>query len=284
MMYIPPEVQAAFKRGSKTYFNSSLFFPESVRRDVFFLYGFVRTADDYVDAVPQDAAGFKNFCESYRTARDSGSTTGDPIIDCFLDVSRRKNFRPEWVEAFLASMAADLVKNRYETLEETLVYIYGSAEVIGLFMAAIMDLDEAAWPAACALGRSMQFINFIRDIDEDNSLGRIYLPLAGTGLEDLSEATARANADAFRSFIRAQADLYLKWQAEAEAGFYRIPYRSRVPIMTASRMYNWTARQIQRDPFRVYRRKIKPSKGRIVLELLANSIRAIFFTHPGRST
>ena len=41
------ETKNIFKKGSKTYFNSSLFFPRDVREDVFKLYSFVRTADDF---------------------------------------------------------------------------------------------------------------------------------------------------------------------------------------------------------------------------------------------
>jgi len=277
---VHPLVEGAFRRGSKTYFNSSVFFPYEVRRDVFLLYGFVRTADDFVDALPQDAKGFYDFRRRYEEARSKGGLTGDPIIDSFLDVSRRRAFEDAWTEAFLDSMEADLSKSRYDTLEETLGYIYGSAEVIGLFMAAIMGLGPEARAAAAALGRSMQYINFIRDIAEDNGLGRTYLPLALSGLADLREETARADPDAFIAFMRAQADLYRGWQAEAESGFGYIPWRSRVPIMTASRMYNWTAAAIQRDPFIVFRRKVKPSKIRILAELVLNALRALRYRRP----
>ena len=68
---------------------------------------------------------------------------------------------------FLGSMAADLTRRFYRTEAETLEYVYGSAEVIGLFMARIMRLPEEALPAARMLGRAMQFINFIRDAAED---------------------------------------------------------------------------------------------------------------------
>ncbi len=280
MKGVHPLVEEAFRRGSKTYFNSSVFFPYEVRRDVFLLYGFVRSADDFVDAVPQDAKGFYDFRRRFEEARSKGALTGDPIIDSFLDVSRRRAFEDAWTDAFLDSMEADLSKPRYETLEETLGYIYGSAEAIGLFMAAIMGLGPEAGAAAAALGRSMQYINFIRDIAEDNGLGRTYLPLAGSGLADLREETARENPGAFIAFIRAQADLYRGWQAEAESGFGYIPWRSRVPIMTASRMYNWTARAIHRDPFVVYRRKVKPSKIRILAELALNAFRALRYRRP----
>jgi 15-cis-phytoene synthase len=280
MKGVHPMVEEAFSRGSKTYFNSSLFFPESVRRDVFLLYGFVRTADDFVDAIPPQEKAFRSFRRRYEQARACGGMTGDPIIDSFLDVSRRKGFQEAWVDAFLNSMEADLSKNRYDSLQETIEYIYGSAEVIGLFMAAIMGLEPEARNAAASLGRSMQYINFIRDIAEDNGLGRIYLPLKGSGLTDLREETARAHPEEFIAFIRSQAGLYLEWQAEAEAGFGWIPWRSRVPIMTASHMYNWTARIIQRDPFIVYRKKVKPKKARILFELFLNGIRAMGYRRP----
>ncbi len=84
-------------------------------------------------------------------------------------------------------MEHDLSESSCETLEDVLTYIYGSAEVIGLFMARIMDLDEASFPYAAMLGRAMQYINFIRDIAEDNELGRRYLPLLDTSLVSLKE-------------------------------------------------------------------------------------------------
>ncbi len=263
--------QRIFKRGSKTYFNSSLFFPPDVRRDVFVLYGFVRTADDFVDAVPQDGPGFAAFVDRYRRAA-AGEETGDPVIDTFMELSRRRGFENAWTEAFLSSMEMDLTKGTYKTLEETLHYIYGSAEVIGLYMAQILELSPESHDAAMMLGRAMQFINFIRDIDEDNGFGRTYLPIAETTLPDLSWETTSRHPHEFRSFIRTQLERYRAWQSRAEAGFSYIPKRYLVPIKTASEMYNWTGRVIAANPFVVYRRKVKPSRPRILLEVLQNAV------------
>jgi phytoene synthase len=261
-----------FKSGSKTYFNSSLFFPTDVRQDVFVLYGFVRTADNFVDAVPQDPRGFSAFVDRFHAAR-AGVTTEDPVIDSFVELSRRRDFDDAWSEAFLASMEMDLTKSVYGSIEETLHYIYGSAEVIGLYMAQILGLSSDSHHAAKMLGRAMQYINFIRDIDEDNGLGRTYLPLHETTLPDLSPETARRHPDDFVEFLRNQIARYNGWQAEAEAGFRYIPKRYLIPIRTASAMYNWTARVIEADPFVVYRRKVKPSRPRILVEVLNNALR-----------
>lgn len=258
-----------FKSGSKTYFNSSLFFPAHIRDDVFVLYGFVRVADDFVDSVPQQPDAFHRFVDAYRGAL-SGTSSGDVIVDSFVELAERKHFRAEWTDAFLHSMELDLTKQVHGTLEETLEYVYGSAEVIGLYMSRIMGLDPVADEAACLLGRSMQFINFIRDIAEDNELGRIYLPIAETSLPDLREPTTRSDPDEFVRFLTAQLSRYREWQAHAETGYAYIPRRYLVPIKTASDMYNWTAERIRADPFVVYERKVKPSRRRIMARVLAN--------------
>lgn len=261
----------AFEQGSTTYFNSSLFFPPKVREEVFHLYGFVRIADNFVDDVPQDEEGFYRFREAYRKARE-GRPADDPIIDRFVELEERRNFDPAWTEAFLDSMEADLTKTEYDTLEETLGYVYGSAEVIGFFMSRILGLPEEAMPAAAMQGRAMQYINFIRDIKEDLELGRRYLPLEGTNLPTLDERYVAAHPEEFIDFHTKQIDLYRDWQRQAEEGYVYIPKRYRVPIRTAAEMYLWTAAQIEKDPLIVYKKKIKPGKRRIVLQVLKNAL------------
>jgi 15-cis-phytoene synthase len=262
---------AVFKGGSRTYATSSVFFPAGIRRDVEILYGFVRVADDFVDAVPQNAAGFEALCSRYRAAR-AGLQTGDQIVDDFVELSRRKRFDPAWTEAFLDAMRADLERSTYDSLEDVTAYMYGSAEVIGLFMARIMDLPEEALPYARLLGRAMQYINFIRDIEEDIRLGRRYLPLEGSGLSRLDRDEAARNPREFRRFIVRQLERYEAWQREATRGFRLIPWRYRVAIRTASDMYRWTARRIARDPGIVFQRKVKPGKPRIVLSAIGNTV------------
>lgn len=265
-----------FRRGSRTYFHSARFFPRPVREDVGFLYGFVRTADDFIDRVPQDAEGFQEFRRAYASGREGGAASAGPVIDRFVEVSVRRGFDPAWAEAFLDSMAMDLVKTDYEDLDETLSYVYGSAEVIGLMMSRIMDLDSEALPYARLLGRAMQYINFLRDIREDLELGRTYLPrseMRAFGLASLEEAQARVRPEAFREFIKGQIARYRAWQSEAEKGYTFIPRRFRVPIRTAAEMYDWTAERIEADPFVIYRRKVKPSRARISVTGLRNVLK-----------
>jgi phytoene synthase len=263
-----------FKNGSKTYFYSSIFFPKKMREDVFHLYAFVRKADDYVDCIPQQKAEFFEFKDKYEKAIN-GALTNDIVIDSFVDLLERKGFRYEWIDAFLHSMEMDLSIATYNTIEDLKEYLYGSAEVVGLMMAKIMRLPTRAYPAAKYLGRAMQFINFIRDINEDILLKRTYFPqidLESYGLSSLEYQYTRQHPVEFKEFVNAQIDRYLSWQEKAEKGFRYIPTRYLIPIKTASDMYNWTANQISKNPFIVYKRKVKPSKRRIIAQVIANTL------------
>ncbi|MDH7594194.1 MAG: phytoene/squalene synthase family protein [Methanomicrobiales archaeon] len=263
-----------FREGSRTYFYSSLFFPPDIRRDVFKLYAFVRTADDLVDCIPQKEDEFHRFCERWEQS-SRGEIVGDPVIDGFSELARRKEFSEEWTRAFLSSMEKDLSKREYDTMEELDRYLYGSAEVIGLFMGRILGLPAHCFEEARLLGRAMQFVNFIRDISEDIGLGRTYFPqrdLNTFGLTSLHYEGVSRNPEAFRAFMRFQIGRYFTWQRKAERGFSLIPYRYLIPIKTASDMYNWTASVIEGDPFVVYRHKVKPKISRIFLTLCKNVI------------
>jgi phytoene synthase len=228
-------------------------------------------ADDFVDSIPQDVSGFTSFRARYLKAR-LGERTGDPIIDPFVRLMAKRRFDPAWVDAFLDSMQSDLTRATYDRIDETLGYIYGSAEVIGLFMARILGLAEAAWPYARLMGRAMQYINFIRDIDEDGRLGRRYLPLEGTDMESLDPAYAREHPEKMQRFMAYHLERYRAWQREAEKGLEMIPWRFRIPVKTASDMYKWTARQIERNPMIVFDHTVKPRKTRIILKVLSNAL------------
>jgi phytoene synthase len=261
-----------FQQGSKTYYNSSKLFPRKVRRDVFTLYAFVRVADNLVDDQPVHADEFYAFRQRWRDAW-TGTPAGDWVIDPFVDLSRRRNFDPQWTEDFLAAMESDLTARPCDTLDDVLRYTWGSAEVIGLYMSRLLDLPPESKETACLMGRSMQFINFLRDVAEDDELGRRYLPLGDSGLADLSPATVAANPDAFCRFMRSHTALYQDWQRGARAGYAYLPWRFRLAVKTASDLYNWTAEVIQRNPMEVWRRKIKPSK----LRILGTALRNLFF-------
>lgn len=274
--------QRIFRQGSTTFFVSSLFFPRHVRQDVFDLYSFVRVADDYVDQIPTDSDGFYRLRrmweatvtdQDFDTTKLSADDTDERVVKNMVRLARKYNFDSAWVESFLDSMQSDLIGKTYETLDDTLWYIYGSAEVIGLMMARIMGLPPEADEAARMQGRAMQMINFIRDVAEDNELGRLYFPAEDLRQFGLVDLVSIKDKEKFNEFVRFELVRYEEWQQQAQRGYKYIPRRLRIPLQTASDMYNWTAQQIKDIPQIVYDRKVKPSKARVMWRILTNSLR-----------
>lgn len=271
---IDPRIYQTFKKGSTTFFLTSRFFPPSVRDDVFIFYAFVRKADDYVDSIPAQLTAFANFKNKYYQALE-GVASGDIIIDSFVELINKRGIPVEWIDSFLEVMTSDTRHQPYDTLAELSEYIYGSAEVIGLVMAKLLNLPSESYESAQLLGRAFQYINFIRDIAEDITLGRRYLPrevIRPFGFEEVSEKTALAKPIEFKALIKSELDRYRAWQHRGEAGFGFIPKRCLVPIKTAADMYAYTAAVIEKDPLIIFKRKVKPGKARIIASLLANIV------------
>lgn len=254
-----------FKKGSKTFYTASLFFPKAIRKDVTRLYAYVRIADDLVDQVPQKKASFITFKKQTDLAFKSVPIK-NAIIEDFVLLCREYDIEKKWVDAFLHAMEQDLLIKQYTTYPQLEKYIYGSAEVVGLMMARILRLPKKAEKAAMQQGKAMQLINFIRDIREDIDLGRQYIPQQDIEKFGLSILTPNVNEHAFNRLIQFELQRYMKIQNKAQEGYSYIPLRCRIPIATAAAMYVWTAAQIQKNPMVVFKHKIKPSKIRILIE------------------
>jgi phytoene synthase len=135
-----------FKNASKTYFNSSLFFPKEKKQSVFELYSFVRLADDFVDSVPQNTKAFNLLKLKYqKKLADSPDKNINRVLKNIYKLQKKYPITDADVDSFLKSMSMDLTNKNYNSMEDTLEYIYGSAEVIGLMMAKILGLETESY-------------------------------------------------------------------------------------------------------------------------------------------
>lgn len=290
-----------FKNASTTYYYSSKFFSKKSWDMVATIYAYVRTADDFVDSYPQDRTGFADFVsetKSYLALRaketkriknskiflnDSAPTQHSVVIREFVELVISKKIPVRWVTAFLQAMVSDFQTDGwiiYENRNKLSEYIYGSAEVIGLMMCKVLDISSNGYAAARKQGESMQMINFIRDIAEDCSMKRQYLPssaLKKHGVKNLCIVPRTPEeVKKFTSFMRSEIDKYLILQKEAEAGYKYLPFRYRVPIATAARLYVWTAQKIYADPMIVYSTKVKPTKLQVLGTLAQVSLQSMW--------
>ncbi|OGG04843.1 hypothetical protein A2Z33_06065 [Candidatus Gottesmanbacteria bacterium RBG_16_52_11] len=257
-----PETDRIFRKGSVIFYYSSLFFRGQVRKDVFTLYAYLKVVDDFVDTDKPQITDMDHMRRETLKVWQGGKT-GNTIVKGFVELARRKKFSRDWVGEFWQAMRSNLTKKHYGSSEELDRYMHGSAEVVGLMLARILDLPEAAMPSAALQGKAMQYINFIRDLKEDRTLGRNYLGYNEEWTGDREK---------WNKFIRKQITRYRQLQREAAKGYRYIPRTYLIPIRTAADMYGWMAERIYENPMLVLKKKIMPDKFMVLARVLINSL------------
>ncbi len=267
--------QEIFRKASTTYYYSSIFLPRKIRDAVFDLYAFVRIADDFVDALPQQAESFHAFAKETRSALD-GSPTTHPHIARLIDLVRKYSLKKEWIHDFLNAMESDLHVKTYETYSQLKTYMYGSAEVVGLCLCNIFGLPPESHVYAQSQGEAMQILNFIRDIAEDQKMGRHYIPIEDCASFQTSLTPTASQIPRFTQLILFELKRFREAQNTARAGYHYLPKRIRFVVQTAADMHSWTADQIEKNPHVVLHTKIKPSKLLVIKRACINACTVLF--------
>jgi phytoene synthase len=254
----------------KTYYLATLLLPKAKRPFVHALYGFARYADEIVDdlaselSVEEKAEVLSNWGNTVLADLKKG-TSQDHVGRALIDTVKRFDIPHEHFEAFLHSMTMDLTVQEYESYEDLLEYVYGSAAVIGLEMVPILGpLHNDAFEAAKKLGIAFQLANFIRDVDEDLDRGRVYLPLKelgqfGVTREMLEERVLTPEiVDALKFQIARVRQL----QAEAAPGIAMLEASSRPCIEAASTLYCGIVDEVEKIGYDIFNQRAKTSTGR----------------------
>ena len=189
-----------------TYYAATFVLPRVKRHHVHALYGFCRYADDIVDDLgpaPVDVRekALTDFGERF-FADLAGGDSDDPVLKAVVHTVKAFSIDPGCFRRFLRSMTMDLTVASYETFDDLLEYMDGSAAVIGEMMLPILEPSSpAAVPHARDLGIAFQLTNFLRDVSEDLDRGRVYLPQedlrrfgANPGERRVERVVARAHA------------------------------------------------------------------------------------------
>ena len=150
--------------------------PGPKRRAIAALYAFARRVDDLADR-PEPA---RAELEGWRAAIETlpASQDGDAILVALADATERYAIPRQALLDLVAGALMDCERTRYEDWDALREYCRCVAGAVGVACAAVYEPTswEAAWPRAETLGLALQQINIMRDVAEDWSLGRVYIP------------------------------------------------------------------------------------------------------------
>jgi 15-cis-phytoene synthase len=244
--------QEIIRRGSKSFAVAARLFDPRTRAAAYLLYAWCRYCDDAIDG---ETLGFRDASpregreaqlarlEQLRAATHAaleGRETGDPVFAALRRVVQEHSIPHVYPLELLEGFAMDVEGRRYETLHDVFSYCYHVAGVVGLMMSHVMGVrDEAMHRRAADLGIALQLTNIARDVLEDASVGRVYLPLSwlrisGVEPDELADPRHRDALASCAACLLGEAELYY---ASADLGIERLPFRSAWAVAVARGVY-----------------------------------------------
>ena len=168
--------------------------PGPKRRAIAALYAFARHVDDLADRsepARMELEGWRAAAEALPESRD-----GDAILVALADAMERYSIPKQALVDLVDGALMDCDRSRYGSWDELREYCRRVAGAVGVACASVYEPSswEAARPRAETLGLALQQINIMRDVAEDWSLGRVYLPqdeLRRFGVEEREIAAGR---------------------------------------------------------------------------------------------
>jgi phytoene synthase len=268
---------------AKTFYLGTLLMPAEKRRATWAIYVWCRRTDELMDSVEaqgrsvDELAARLDAWES-RTRQLFAGEVHDGLDLVMGDTIERFSQPLQPYLDMIEGQRMDLHCHRYQKFEDLKLYCYRVAGTVGLMTQRVMGLDPAyttaPWSevpdttdAAVALGIANQLTNILRDVGEDRSRGRIYLPLEDLSRFGYTESQLMAGVlnDNWRALMRFQVERARQWFARSEAGVRWLSADARWPVWTSLRLYRNILDVIERRGYDVFNdRAYVPRMGKLL--------------------
>lgn len=254
---------------SSSFYAVTRFLPQAKRADVEMVYAAVRYPDEIVDTFDLSAS-FKTvlidgWLDDYQrsaqfpTIREAVAAGIPATLAGLRDVLRRNSIPDAYYVDFITTMRRDVSPRRFIDWDDLIEnYIYGSATVVGYFLAHIYGASvdrtiDDCLRGARSLAIALQLTNFARDVADDSARSRCYLPVDKVDMDGNPLVPLVLEGDPGSI---AQAKLLLAeeaavWYERAEADSSAFKPDSRVAIDSCHRLYSALNTRIlqSRSPF-----------------------------------
>ena len=248
------EVGRITRREAKNFAYGIMVLPRPKRQAIAAIYAYARRVDDVADGdLP---LGQKRLqLEELRLALDEEPT--DPVFVALADARDRFGIPREPLEALIDGGLQDTEQATYADFAELRGYCEKVAGAVGLACVPVYGSEDTEH--AMTLGIALQLINIIRDVDEDQRLGRLYLPqdeLTAFGVEEL------ALTPQFQELMAFEAERARTYLAAGLRLLDTLDRRSALCVGTFAGLYRETLDRIEANGFDVFGEKTRLSTPR----------------------
>jgi len=270
------------RRAHSNFYPAFFLLPKAKRDGIVALYAFMRLIDDVSDE-GADVATKQRGLARWRAALDEAITGQSQAFDgnaarslqpgyldgerevlpALVDTMERFRMPARYLHDLISGAEMDLTIQEYPTFERLKEYCYRVAGTVGLTCTHIFGFsDPKALDLAEKLGLAFQLTNIIRDVREDFSNGRIYLPEEdlvryGVTKEDLGRSEATLGV---RELLRFEADRAWKLYEEGARLLGLIEEDSRGTLWLLVHTYSALLARIESVDFAVFGERVRLSK------------------------
>ncbi|WP_371397785.1 phytoene/squalene synthase family protein [Fretibacter rubidus] len=270
---------ASIKQGSKSFALASRVLPPALRDDASMLYAWCRYCDDVIDGqimghdqIADYKTGQSERLERLRAdtrAALNGEPTDNPVYAGLARVVATHNIDHKHPFDLLKGFEMDASERVYVTVDDILDYSYHVAGVVGVMMANIMGVrDAATLDRASDLGLAFQLTNIARDVVDDARADRVFVPrelLRATGAPiDAAELAKPAHWPAAHRAACAQLDIAERYYASAKVGIKELDFRCAWAITAALSVYRDIGEKLRKVGAEGWEGRVSASKGRKV--------------------
>ena len=273
-------------KGKSFYWARQLLGPKHASRATR-LYRFCRYVDDLADE-DQLAVRSKKNIAALRESILSGSTT-DAVIQDGLTLINDCQIDKRVVLDLIAGIWSDTELVRMADNAHLMQYCYQVAGTVGLMMCRVLNTNHPeAEPFAIDLGIAMQLTNICRDVQTDALVDRRYIPSAL--VNDLAPSELVAPSEEHKELVKQAVatllDLADAYYQSGEKGLSYLPFRARLAILVAARLYREIGQKLRRRQCEYWHQRIVVSKAKkvmITLEVLLTAPLTLkFWRYPSR--
>jgi phytoene synthase len=272
---IPRRLKRSAGRRPSNLLPALLLLSRERRPDALLLGEWCRLLDDIADQPGSASAVRKAALEAWLKDLAPGCEERLPVD--FLAMIRRRNLDRHLLQEIVLGMLMDTENGgrvRIRDEAELELYCRRVASAVGLLSAEIFGArGSAVGEYASRLGIALQLTNILRDVAEDASMDRIYIP--GEDLErfSVSEEEILGGKDSPRMthLLNHQAERADSWFAKAELAWSEMtPNQKRImrPARMMSAVYRELLLAMHRDRYDVFARRYRVSKLRKLALLL----------------
>jgi 15-cis-phytoene synthase len=276
----PREWRGYMQRHGRSFSFAAAFMSPSERARVSAVYAWCRYTDDIVDHASDAAVATRldDWLERSRAAYD-GESTGIALLDRVMTMARQAEVPFTYPAELIAGMRMDLRHQPYESLRDLKLYRWRVAGTVGVWLTELYGVREP-WvlERAAMLGEAMQLTNIIRDVGEDLSRGRLYLPLELMRAHGISEGSLRrarsgdgSPGDGWPALVEELIAIAERDYAHAMAALPALPRSFRRTVTIAASVYAGIHEAVRRIGYDTLRRRATTSS----VEKLALAARAL---------